>query len=223
MGQLTASIAHEVNQPITALLINAQSALRALQAGKPDLAYVADALDSIVRDGNRAGEIIARIRSLIKKAPTSMERLAISEPIVEIVELVRGEAKRHSVSVRLDLEEDLPSVRGDRVQLQQVLLNLAMNAIEAMDEDCERRELCVAASRGEDGGVVVAVKDTGPGLDAQLRENVFDAFYTTKATGLGMGLSICRSIVEAHGGRIWACANKPKGAQFVFTLPPPED
>jgi signal transduction histidine kinase len=152
-----------------------------------------------------------------------MERLVISEPIAEIVELVRGEAKRHSVLVRLDLEEDLPSVRGDRVQLQQVLLNLAMNAIEAMDEDCERRELCVAASRGEDGGVVVAVKDTGPGLDAQLRENVFDAFYTTKATGLGMGLSICRSIVEAHGGRIWACANKPKGAQFVFTLPPPED
>ena len=223
MGQLTASIAHEVNQPITALVINAQSALRALDAEEPDLADVAEALESIVKDGNRAGEIIARIRSLIKKTPAALERLAIGEPIAEIVELVRGEAKRHGVSVRLDLEEDLPSVRGDRVQLQQVLLNLAMNAIEAMDEDCETRELCVAASRSEEGGVVVAVRDTGPGLDAQLCEYVFDAFYTTKTTGLGMGLSICRSIVEAHGGRIWATANDPKGAQFVFTLPPPED
>lgn len=218
LGQLTASIAHEVNQPITASVINAQSALRALKADEPDLAEVEDALESIVNDGNRAGEIIARIRGLIKKAPVIIESLAINEPIIGIIELIRGEARRQGVAVQLDLDEDLPLVQGDRVQLQQVLLNLAMNAIEAMDEASEPRELCIATSRSE-GGIEVSVQDTGPGLDGAVCESVFDAFYTTKSTGLGLGLSICRSIIEAHGGRIWAGANPPRGARFTFTLP----
>jgi PAS domain S-box-containing protein len=219
LGQLTGSIAHEVNQPITASVINAQAALRALRSSPPDLAEVEDALESIVKDGNRASEIIARIRGLIKKKPAVIESLAINDPIAGIIELIRGEAKRHGVAVRLDLEDDLPPVEGDRVQLQQVLLNLVMNAIEAMDEDCEERELCIATSKSDEGSVVVSVQDTGPGLDPALGDEVFDAFCTTKASGLGMGLSICRSIVEAHGGRIWAVANEPRGARFFFTLP----
>jgi len=222
LGQLTASIAHEVNQPITASVINAQSALRALKADEPDLSEVQEALESIINDGNRAAEIIAHIRGLIKKAPINVEGLAINEPILGIIELIRGEAKRRGVAVELDLENELPLVRGDRVQLQQVVLNLVMNAIEAMEEASEPRELYITTSMS-DYGIEVSVQDTGPGFDGAIGESVFDAFYTTKTSGLGMGLSICRSIIEAHGGQIWASVNPTGGARFTFALPVAED
>ncbi|HEY6633130.1 MAG TPA: AAA family ATPase [Rhizobiaceae bacterium] len=220
MGQLTGSIAHEVNQPITATVINAQAALREIGSTAPDLGEVEDALKSIVKDGNRAGDIIARIRSLMTKSPPSEDVLEINEPILEVIELTRSEATKASISVHVDLDDDLPPVRGDRVQLQQVMLNLIINAVEAMDDSrTAAREVLIRTEEAEGGGVLVTVQDSGPGLPAAVRESAFEAFYTTKASGLGMGLSICRSIIEAHGGRVWANSNKPRGAIFQFTLP----
>jgi PAS domain S-box-containing protein len=219
MGQLSASITHEVNQPITAAVTYALAARRWLSAEPPNFREMDNALSHIIKEGNRAGEVVTRIRALIKKAPARKDAVAINDAILEVITLTRTEAANNSVSVRMQLAEGLPRVQGDRVQLQQVLLNLIINAIEAMrDVGEEQRELLVS-SRNEPDGVSVEVRDSGPGFAPAALERVFEAFYTTKPGGLGMGLSICRSIIEAHGGRLWASANLPRGASFQFALP----
>jgi PAS domain S-box-containing protein len=220
MGQITASIAHEVNQPIAAMVSNAEAALRWLGAGSTHLHEVQQVLPSIIADGKRAGEVINRIRALMKKAPPRKDRLEINQVILEIIEITRGEAVKHRISVLTELAGHLAAVEADRVQLQQVLLNLNVNAIEAMGATNEGpRELLISTAKVETGGVLVAVQDSGPGLEAAMPERVFESFYTTKSTGLGLGLSICRSIIEAHGGRLWASTNQRRGATFQFTLP----
>jgi PAS domain S-box-containing protein len=219
IGQLTASIAHEVNQPITAAITYALAARRWLGAEPPNFQEVDDALSLIVKEGNRAGEVVGRIRALIKKAPTRKDAVAINDAILEVVAIARTEAANNGVSVRTQLVEGLPAIQGDRVQLQQVLLNLIINAIEAMrDVGDAERELLVS-TRHEPDGVSVEVRDSGPGFAPAALERVFEAFYTTKPDGLGLGLSICRSIVEAHDGRLWASPNLPRGAIFGFIAP----
>ena len=220
MGQLTASIAHEVKQPIAAAVSNAQAALRWLDHQPPDLEEVRQALASIVKDGMRAGDVVGHIRDLIKKAPPREDRLEINAAIREVIELTRGETGKNGVCVQAELADGLPLIRGDRVQLQQVMLNLIINAVEAMTGVSEGpRELLISTAKSETGGVRVAMRDSGPGLAPADLERLFTAFYTTKPKGLGLGLSICRSIVEAHGGRLWASANAPRGAVFQFALP----
>jgi C4-dicarboxylate-specific signal transduction histidine kinase len=219
MGQFTGSIAHEVNQPIAGMITNAQAGLRWLDRQPPDLEEVRQAFDRIVRDGNRAGDVIGRIRAFIKKAPPRQDRLYINEPIREVIELTRGEAVKNGVSVRAHLAEGLPLIEGDRVQLQQVVLNLIINAVEAMSGVSEgARNVLISTERAGPGGVLVKVRDSGPGLAAATLDRLFDPFYTTKDAGMGMGLAICRSIIEAHGGRLWAGKNEPRGAIFQFTL-----
>jgi PAS domain S-box-containing protein len=221
MGQLSASVAHEVNQPIAAALTNAYAALRWLGAPAPDLEEVRQALGRIVENGNRAGNVIGRIRDLIRKAPQRKDGLEINETILEVIALTRSEVVKNGVSVITQLAEGLPLIQGDRVQLQQVILNLIINAVEAMSSTGGgARELRITTVKSGSGDVLVAVRDSGPGLAAASLERLFEAFYTTKPGGLGMGLSICRSIIEAHGGRLWATANLPRGAAFQFTVPP---
>jgi PAS domain S-box-containing protein len=222
MGQLAASISHEIRQPIGATATNAQAGLRWLCAQPPHLEEAREAFDRIVKDAMRASEVTNRIRGLVKNAPSHREPLQINEAIGEVVALTHDQIRRSSVSLRMELAEDLPLVDGDCIQLQQVMLNLIMNALEAMSAvDDGPRELVI--STGKDGtcGVVIAVRDSGPGVAAENVERVFEPFYTTKATGMGMGLSICRSMVEAHGGRLWVSANAPRGAVFQFTVPSP--
>jgi PAS domain S-box-containing protein len=220
IGQLTASIAHEVNQPIAAMVTNAEAALRWVRAGSSHLEKVQQSLTSIVEDGNRAGEVIDRIRALIRKAPARKDRLDVNGMILEIIEITRGEALKNGISVLTELADHLPVVEADRVQLQQVLLNLIVNALDAMGAANEGpRQLLISTGKVETSGVLVAVQDSGPGLEAAMLERVFESFYTTKPTGLGLGLSICRSIIEAHGGRLWASTNQGRGATFQFNLP----
>jgi PAS domain S-box-containing protein len=220
MGQLTASIAHEVKQPITAAAANAETALLWLARRPPDLEEAQQALGRIVKDANRAGDVLERIRALVKKAPSQQDSLKINEAILEVIALARGEVVRTGVALQTQLADDLPLVRGDRVQLQQVILNLIVNAVEAMSVAGEgTRELVISSRNVGPDGILVAVRDSGPGLAPANVEHLFEAFYTTKPRGLGMGLSICRSIVEAHGGRLMATANVPRGAVFQFTLP----
>jgi PAS domain S-box-containing protein len=220
LGQLTAAIAHEMHQPITATVINAQLALRWLDAPSPNLGEVRQALSRIVRDGNRAGEIIGRIRELITKTPPRGEPLDINAAIREVMELTRGEAVKHRVTVEARLAADLPPVRGDRVQIQQVMLNLIVNAVEALSATGDgARHVVLGTTVDEAGDVQVAVADSGPGLSSESLEHLFQVFHTTKPGGFGIGLSICRSIIEAHGGRLWATPNEPGGAVFLFTLP----
>jgi signal transduction histidine kinase len=222
MGELTASIAHEVNQPITGVITRAQAAVRWLGAHPPDLTKVRQALDAIVKDGGRAGDVIGRIRALIKKEPPRHDRLDINEAILEVVEVTRSELRRHGVLLRTELATGLPLTRGDRIQLQQIILNLIMNAVEAMsDAGKGARDLLISTAEEVSDGVLVAVRDSGPGLSPESLAHLFDPFYTTKPSGMGMGLSICRSIIEAHGGHIWATANVPQGASFYFSLPAP--
>jgi signal transduction histidine kinase len=220
MGQLTASIAHEVSQPIAAAVTNAQAALRWLDASPPNLKEVRQTLGRLVRDANRAGDVIGRIRELIKKAPPRKDLVDINEVIHEVIELTAGEALKNGTSTQTALLEGLPLIKGDRVQLQQVVLNLTVNAVQAIGAVAEGpRELFITTARAEPNGVLVSVRDTGPGLAPATVEHLFEAFYTTKPTGLGMGLSICRSIIEAHGGRLWVEANEPRGAIFQFLTP----
>jgi signal transduction histidine kinase len=219
LGELAASIAHEVNQPIAAVVTNAEAALRFLGHHPPDLEEVREGLHSIIKDANRAGDVIGRIRELMKKAPPRKDRMDINEAIHEVIELTRGEAVKSGASVQTALGEGLPLIEGDRVQLQQVALNVIINAVQAMSDAEGPRELTITTAQAEPNGVLVAVKDTGPGLAPASLEQLFAPFYTTKPGGLGMGLSISRSIVEAHGGRLWATANPPRGAVFQFTLP----
>jgi C4-dicarboxylate-specific signal transduction histidine kinase len=218
MGQLSASIAHEVKQPITAAVTYAEAARRWLSAEPPNFREVDDALSHIVKEGKRAGEVVARIPALIKKVPARKDAVEINDAILEVIALTRAEVSSNGVSVRTQLTEGLPRVQGDRVQLQQVLLNLIINAIEAMrDVGEDERELFIS-TRNEPDGVSVEVRDSGPGFAPEALDHVFAGFYTPKPDGLGIGLSICRSIIEAHGGRLRASSNLPRGASFQFAL-----
>src|SRR5262249_36979369 len=220
MGQLTASIAHEVKQPITATITNAWAALRWLDREPPDLGEVRQTLAHVIKAAVRASDVVERIRDLIKKAPPRKASLGINEAIREVIELTRAEAVKNDVSVQVQLADGLPRIEGDRVQLQQVILNLIVNGIEAMSRiDRETRELRISTETIAGGCVLVAVRDSGPGLAPGTLEQIFEPFQTTKPDGLGLGLSICRSIIEAHGGQLWASGNEPRGALFQFTLP----
>jgi signal transduction histidine kinase len=220
MGEMAASIAHELNQPLAAVLLNGKACLRWLSGEHPNVGEARASLESIVRDATRAGEVIARIRALTRKAATEKEPLDLNETIEQVVVLVRAELHKHRVVLHTQLRRDLPPVLGDRVELQQVLLNLFINAVEAMSAVAERpRELVVATADHDPANVIVSVRDTGTGLDPRIGDHVFDAFYTTKPGGMGMGLSICRSIVQNHGGRLWAEANDGPGTTFRFTVP----
>jgi PAS domain S-box-containing protein len=222
MGELAASIAHEVNQPVAGVVLNGNACLRWLARLKEDSVYLGEAreaLQRIIRDGNRAGEVIARIRTLFKKSETAKGPLDLNEAIREVIVLARSEMDRKRITRKLQLADELPRVHGDRVQLQQVMLNLILNAIEAMSMvEGRPRELIVGTAASEETGVLVTVRDSGIGLDPESMEKVFAAFHTTKPGGLGMGLSISRSIVENHSGRLWARANDGPGSTFLFTL-----
>jgi signal transduction histidine kinase len=219
MGELTASLAHEITQPIASARNNARAALNFLEQRPPDLGEVGEALGCVLGDADRAGDIIDRIRDHIKKAPPRKHRFDLNEAINEVLVLARSAVTRNGVSVQTFTEGLLP-VQGDRVQLQQVVLNLILNAVEAIgSSDAGRQELLISTEQSQANGVLVAVRDSGPGIDPEHLERVFDAFYTTKSSGVGMGLSICRSIINAHGGRLWAEPNEPRGAVFQFTLP----
>jgi C4-dicarboxylate-specific signal transduction histidine kinase len=219
-GRLTASIAPEVTQPIAAIVTNAQAARHFLNRQPPDLDEVRQALDCIVRDAYRASDVIYRIRGLLKEAPPKRERAEINAAIRDVLELTRGETTKNGVSVRTQFAEPSPVVQADRVQLQQVILNLIINAVEAMSSMSEgARELLICTEKAESNRALVAVRDSGPGLDLKSVDRLFEAFYTTKVQGMGIGLAICRSIIEAHGGQLWAGANEPRGAVFQFTVP----
>ena len=220
MGELSASIAHEVMQPIAATVNNAKAALNWLNAQPPNLEEAREALGETVKEGNRTTDVIGRIRALIKKAPPRKDALEINRTILECIGLIRGEIVKNGVSVQTQLAEGLPLIQGDRVQLQQVILNLIINAVEALSSVREgARELVITTGKDEPDGVLVVVRDSGPGLSSAGLDRIFEAFYTTKPGGLGMGLSICRTIIEAHRGRLWATAAQPQGATFQFTLP----
>ena len=224
MGQLSASIAHEISQPLGAALSYANAASHWLDAQPPNLEEVRRGLGFIVESGVRASEVIDRIRALVKKTPPRKDRLEINEAILQVIALARNEMAKNGISVRTQLVDTLPAIQGDRVQLQQVILNLLINAAEAMSGMSEGpRELLISTAKTESEGVLVAVRDSGPGLAPESVDRLFESFYTTKPGGLGMGLSICRSIIEAHHGRLWATANTPHGAVFQFTLPPHSD
>jgi C4-dicarboxylate-specific signal transduction histidine kinase len=220
VGQLSASIAHEVSQPLAAAAANASAAKRWLKQQPPNLEEAFESLEGITINTGRASEIIGRIRAMIRKTPQQTETFEINDAIREVVRLAQGELRKNGVAVVMSLGETLPDLEGDRIQLQQVILNLINNAVQAMSTvAAESRELVIFTSKTDHDGIVVAVRDSGPGLDAANLERVFEPFYTTKTEGLGMGLSICRSIIEAHGGRLWASANIPHGATFQFTIP----
>jgi signal transduction histidine kinase len=220
MGQLAASITHEVNQPLAGVVTNAGAGLRWLAHQPPNVEEARNALGRIIKDGERASDVIDRIRVLIKKAPPRKDSVEINEAIFEVIALTHGEVVKNGVSVQTQLAKGLPRIQGDRVQLQQVLLNLIINAVEAMSGVSEGpRELRIGTGPEASGGVLVTVQDSGPGLNPESVDRLFDAFYTTKPSGMGMGLSICRSIVEAHGGRIWASRTAGPGATVQFTLP----
>src|SRR6266403_1740662 len=219
MGELTASLAHEVNQPIAAAVTNANACLRWLTGDPPNLEEARASALSMVKDGMRAAEIISRIRLLFKKGTPQRESVDVNEIIRAMIVLLRSEAMRYSISVRTELEADLPQAMGDPVQLQQVLMNLMINGIDAMKDVDGARELAIKSQRAENEQLLVSVSDTGVGLPPQQADQIFNAFFTTKSHGTGMGLRISRSIVESHGGRLWAAENSPRGASFYITLP----
>jgi len=219
MGELVASLSHEITQPIASARIYARAAQNFLDMQPPDLGEVREALAGIVGEADRAGNIIGRIRDQIKKAPPRKERLDLNAAIDEVIVLGRSAIAKNRVWVQTRLSEGLFPVHGDRVQLQQVVLNLLLNAVEAMGSvEAAPRELLISTEQDQTA-VLVAVHDSGPGIHPEHLDRVFNSFYTTKPSGTGMGLSICRSIVDAHGGRLWAEANKPRGMIFQFTLP----
>jgi C4-dicarboxylate-specific signal transduction histidine kinase len=223
MGELTASLAHEITQPIASARNNARAALNFLDKRPPDLGEIREALGCLVGDTDRAGNIIDRIRDQVRKAPPRKDSFDLNEAINEAVILARSAITKHSVSVQIRFTDGLLPVRGDRVQLQQVALNLILNAVDAMSSvEAGARELVISTEKAQTH-VLVKVCDCGPGIDAENLDRVFEAFYTTKPGGVGMGLSICRSIIDAHGGRLWADANEPRGAVFQFILPKVEN
>src|SRR6266446_5050671 len=220
MGQLTASIAHEVNQPLAGVVANAEACLRWLDRETPDLDAARRSVQWIIDDGNRASEVIRRVRALANKTDIEKAPLDLNDVVREVIPLVQRELISHLVSLRTELAPALPMILADRVQLQQVIINLMMNGIEAMQSVTDRpRELLIRSRQDETQHVLVSVTDCGVGISAENADRLFNAFFTTKSTGMGMGLSICRSIMEAHGGRLWATSNLPHGATFHFTLP----
>ena len=219
MGELTAAIVHEVNQPIAGVVANADAAMRWLVAQPPDLEEARQALESIVEDGKRTSDIVSRVRALARKVAPRRELLDINQVIRDVIALTRAQIQRNDVALLTQLAGDIGPVSGDRVQMQQVILNLILNAVEAMASAAGHRELRISTTNHAPEGVLVAVTDSGPGLGAGDLDRLFEAFYTTKSDGMGMGLSICRTIVEAHGGRVWASRNEASGATFQFTLP----
>jgi signal transduction histidine kinase len=220
MGELTASIAHELNQPLAGVVANAEAGLRWLDHETPDLAATRRSLEWIIDDGNRASEVMRRIRALANKTDIEKAPLDVNDVIKEVIALMQNELISHQVLLRMDFTPALPMVLADRVQLQQVIINLVINGIEAMQSVTDRpRELVIRSGQDETHQVLVSVTDCGVGITAENADRVFNAFFTTKSSGMGMGLSICRSIMEAHGGRLWATANVPHGAAFQFTMP----
>jgi C4-dicarboxylate-specific signal transduction histidine kinase len=214
-----ASIAHEVRQPIAAVVANAGASLRWLGHQPPNLAEAREALERIVQEGKRAGDIVGRVRGLVNKSPPQKEPLYLNEIILAVVALTRSEVQRQRVSLDLRLSQHLPIVLADRVQVQEVILNLFQNALEALSGSDGPRELSIGSRAVQGSQVVVDVKDTGKGIDAATLEQLFDPFYTTKPEGMGIGLALSRSMIEAHGGRLWAMQNSPRGAIFLFSLP----
>lgn len=220
MGELTASLAHEILHPIGTARNNARAGMRLLEMSPPNLGEVKEALGCVVRDADRAKDVVGRVRDHIRKAPPQRDVFDLNEAIHEVIVMVRTALHRNKVSVDTGLMTHMASVRGDRVQLQQVMLNLVLNAVEAMSSDKEGlRELSISTEPAQAGGILVGVRDSGPGIEAAHLDQIFEPFYTTRTGGIGMGLSICRSIVDAHGGRLWTEANHPRGAVFQFILP----
>ena len=218
MGELTASLAHEIRQPISAAVTNAKTCLRWLGRDDPDVTEAREAASRIVKDVTRAADIIGRISLLFKKGALQRELVDVNELIREMIVLLRSEANRYSISIRTELAEDLPKVMADRVQLQQVFMNLMLNGIDAMKGTTGGGELTIKSEAG-DGQLLISVSDTGVGLPPEQAEQIFKAFFTTKDNGTGMGLPISRSIIESHGGRLWAAGASGRGATFQFTLP----
>jgi two-component system, LuxR family, sensor kinase FixL len=220
LGELSGSMAHELNQPLTAILSNAQAAQRFLADDQPDLSELRDILADIVAQDKRAGEVIRRLRLLLKKGEVQQQPLSVNEVVLEVLRLVRSDLVNQNFTACTELAPGLPHVRGDSVQLQQVLLNLVMNACEAMvGAATDARQLTIRTDRSEDGCVRVSVVDCGPGIAPEKLEQIFESFYTTKAQGMGLGLAVCRSIITAHNGKLWAANNPGRGAAFHFTLP----
>ncbi len=220
LGELTAAIAHEVNQPLTGLVSSGNACLRWLAGDVPNLKAARESVERMISAGSRAGEVIRRIRALVGKAPPLRDRLNINDAITEVIALIRGEIQGNRISLRTKLSTDVPLVLGDRIQLQQVILNLILNAMEAMsDVSPQPRELSVSSAKDGPNGALVSVRDSGTGLDGTVMDRLFEAFYTTKAHGMGIGLAVSRTIIQAHGGRLWAAPNVPQGAIFQFTLP----
>jgi C4-dicarboxylate-specific signal transduction histidine kinase len=220
LGELAASLAHEITQPIAAARNNARAALNFLGQQPPDLGEAKEALGYVLDTIDRTGEIIQLIRDQIKKAPPRTDHFDLNKAVNEVLVLARSAITKHGVSVQTRFADGTASVGGDRVQLQQVVLNLVLNAVEAMGSvEGGKRELLISIEQTQVNGMLVAVRDLGPGIDPERLDRIFEAFYTTKSNGIGMGLSICRSIIIAHGGRLWAEANEPQGAAFLFTLP----
>jgi hypothetical protein len=220
MGQLTASIAHEVNQPLSGIVTNAGTCLRMLDANPPNLEGARETVRRTIRDGNRASEVISRLRTLYSKKEPSLEPMDLNEATLEVITLSVGELNRNNVALRQELTEDLPLISGDRIQIQQVILNLIRNASDAMNAVEDRpRELLIRTESDGYGGVRLSVSDTGVGFAPQFEERLFEAFYTTKGDGMGIGLSVSRSILESHRGRLWAVRNQGPGATFLFSIP----
>ncbi len=219
MGELTASLAHEVNQPITAAVTDANACLRWLARDDPDVEEARMSASRIVKAATRAADIISRIRLLFQKNTSQRELVDVNEVIREMIVLLRGEATRYSIAIRTELAADPLQVMGDRVQLQQVMMNLMINSTDAMKDVDGTRELAITSQPADNEEILVSISDTGLGLPSQQADQIFKAFFTTKPHGTGMGLSISRSIVESHGGRLWAGRNSPRGARFYFTLP----
>ena len=220
VGHMSACIVHEINQPITALLTNTEAALRFLDRPSPNLEESQQALIHVLQLGYRIVEIVRRTRDLLQRVSPQTDDLEINQAIREIISLSKEDQVKNDVSVHTRFAQGLPLVRADPIQMQQVILNLITNAVEAMSGLYEgARELCISTGQTASGDVLVTVQDSGPGMDAQSSDHLFDAFYSTKPRGLGIGLSICRAIIEAHGGRLWASVSEPHGATFQFTLP----
>jgi PAS domain S-box-containing protein len=223
MGEFAASLSHEILHPIATARNNARAGMRFLEMNPPNLGEAVEAFSCVVRDADRARDIVGRMRDHMKKAPPRKECFGLNAALSEVLVLAQSVIQKNGVSVRTRLADGFLPVLGDRIQLQQVLLNLILNAAEAMGSAEERvRELSISTQQDQ-RGVLVAVRDSGPGIDSEHLDRVFDAFYTTKSSGTGMGLSICRSIIDAHGGKLWAEANEPRGAVFQFTLPAEND
>ena len=220
IGQLSASIAHELKQPLSAVVTNGGATLRWLAKNQPEIEEAKQAVKRIIKDANRASEVLSRIHRLVKKERLRTDTLNVNDAILEVIPLIHSEAVKNGVTIQRQLTDRLPSIQGDRIQLQQVILNLMVNAIQAMSGRTEGiRELHIGTESAEEEGVRIGVRDTGPGLSAENLQLLFEPFYTTKPNGMGMGLSICRSIIEDHGGRLWATGLHPHGALFQFTIP----